>query len=114
PRVPLVERCPIEAGTEEGVWEFVRSHLAQLPLPGSRVPGPTWGGGPEILSERQNYLLFGRMVAFHVRRGVTVPLSAAELYAGLQQRFLQRDGMYFLPDQVAEFDGKRISVNEVL
>ena len=54
------------------------------------------------------------MVAFHVQRGVTIPLSAAEFYAGLVQRFSERDGMYFLPEQVAEYDKKRMTVREVL
>src|SRR5260370_18236755 len=61
-----------------------------------------------------NYLLFDRMVAFHVQRGVTVPLAASEFYAGLAQRFPERDEMYFLTDQVAEYDKKRITVKEVL
>ena len=41
-------------------------------------------------------------------------LSMAEFYAGLDQRFSERDGMYFLPDQVAEYDKKRLTVREVL
>ena len=68
----------------------------------------------EIIPERQNHLLFDRMVAFHVQRGTTVPLSAAEFYAGIEHRFPPRDGMYFLPDQVAEYDKKRMTVKEVL
>ena len=71
-------------------------------------------GQAEVIAERKNYLLFDRMVAFHVQRGVTIPLSAAEFYAGLEQRFPPRDGMYFLPDQVAEYDKKRMTVREVL
>ncbi len=54
------------------------------------------------------------MVAYHVQRGVTVPLSASEFYAGLVHRFPERDGMFFLPDQVAEYDKKRITVKDVL
>ena len=54
------------------------------------------------------------MVAFHVQRGVMVPLSASEFYAGLEQRFALRDGMYFLLDQAAEYDKKRMTVKEVL
>jgi hypothetical protein len=42
-----------------------------------------------------------------------VPLSASEFYSGLDQRFPQRDGMYFLPDQVAEYERKRMTVREV-
>jgi hypothetical protein len=55
-------------------------------------------------------LLFDRMVAFHVQRGVGVPIGAAEFYSGLKQKFPERDGMYFLPDQVAEYDRRRLQV----
>ncbi len=55
-------------------------------------------------AERQAFLLFDRMVAFHVQRGVMVPISAPEFYAGLEQRFIPRNGMYFLPEQVTEYD----------
>ena len=68
----------------------------------------------EIITERKHHLLFDCMLAFDVRSGVTVPLSAAEFYAGLAQRFPERDGMYFLPEQVAEYDKKRMKVKEVL
>jgi hypothetical protein len=53
------------------------------------------------------------MVAFHVQRRVTVLLSAAEFYQGLIQRFSERDGMYFMPEQAAEYDKKRMTVKEV-
>ncbi|MEI8183687.1 MAG: DNA methyltransferase, partial [Desulfomonile sp.] len=108
PNDGLEKRFKLSAGTEEGVWDFVRTHLKQLPVFVSK------DGQAEVIAERQNYLLFDRMVAFHVQRGVTVPLSAAEFYAGLAQRFPERDGMYFLPEQVAEYDKKRMTVREVL
>jgi hypothetical protein len=108
PNGGLEERFKITAGTEEGVWDFIRTHLKQLPIFVSK------DGQAEIIAERQNYLIFDRMVAFHVQRGVTVPMSAAEFYAGLVQRFSERDGMYFLPEQVAEYDKKRMTVREVL
>ncbi|MBI4764651.1 MAG: DNA methylase [Deltaproteobacteria bacterium] len=108
PNGGLEDRFKITAGTEEGSWEFIRTHLRQLPV------FVTKDGRAEVTAERQNYLLFDRMVAFHVQRGVTVPLSAAEFYQGLAQRFPERDGMYFLPEQVAEYDKKRLTVKEVL
>ena len=108
PNHGLENRFKLEAGTEEGVWDFVRTHMRQLPVFVSK------DGQAEIVAERQNYLLFDRMVAFHVQRGVTVPLSAAEFYEGVEQRFPPRDGMYFLPDQAAEYDKKRMTVKEVL
>jgi hypothetical protein len=53
------------------------------------------------------------MVAFHVLRGVTVPLSKAEFTAGILQRFPEREGMHFLPDQAAEYDRRRMTVSGV-
>jgi len=108
PNQGLEQRFALEAGTEEGLWYFVRTHLQQLPVFVSK------DGQAEAIAERQEFLLYDRMVAFHVQRGVTVPLSAAEFYAGLEQRFSVRDGMYFLPEQVAEYDRKRMTVKDVL
>lgn len=108
PNGGLEERFKLSAGTEAGVWDFMRTHLRQLPAFVSKE------GRAEIVVERMNYLLFDRMVAFHVQRGITVPISAAEFYAGLEQRFPSRDGMYFLSEQVAEYDKKRMTVREML
>jgi predicted RNA-binding Zn-ribbon protein involved in translation (DUF1610 family) len=57
----LEERFHLETGTEEGVWDFIRTHLKQLPV------FVTKNGRAEIIAERQNYLLFDRMVAYHVQ-----------------------------------------------
>jgi hypothetical protein len=108
PNCGIEERFKLEASTEEGVWDFVRTHLKQLPVFVSK------DGQAEVIAERMNYLLFDRMVAFYVQRHVTVPLSASELYAGLTQRFPERDGMYFLPEQVVEYDKRRMTVKEIL
>ena len=108
PNGGLEDRFHLEAGTEEGVWDFIRTHLQQLPVFVAK------NGQAEVIAERQNYLLFDRMVAFHVQRRVTVLLSAAEFYQGLLQRFSERDGMYFMPEQAAEYDKKRMTVKEVL
>jgi DNA modification methylase len=126
PNGGLEERFKLEGGTEQGVWDFVRTHLAQLPVAVVRTEGrglrtesdnsalSTQSSSLEIVAERQKYLLYDRMVAFHVQRGVMVPLSSTEFYAGLAQRFPERDGMYFLPEQVAEYDKKRMKAKEVL
>jgi hypothetical protein len=107
PNDNLEERFRLEAGTPEGAWDFLRYHLGQLP----RVVEKD--GEIEVIAERQAYLLFDRMVAFHIQRGASVPLSASEFYAGLKQRFAERDGMYFLPDQVAEYDSARLRLGRV-
>ena len=42
-----------------------------------------------------------------------MPLNSAEFQEGLSQRFSYRDGMYFLPDQVAEYDKKKMVAGAV-
>jgi len=117
PRTGFERRFLQQAGSEEGAWDFVRQHLEQLPVVVERPPAPLPRAGEgrmlEVVAERQAHLLFDRMVAFHIQRGATVPLSAAGFYAGLRQRFVERDGMYLLPDQVPEYDRARLSAEGV-
>jgi hypothetical protein len=97
------ERFKKEAQTEEGVWDFVRTHLKYLPV--------TKRQGVLLLMvpERDPRILFDQMIAFYVRKGYPVPISSQEFQNGLSQRFIERDGMYFLPDQVAEYDRKKMT-----
>jgi hypothetical protein len=103
----LEEKVRLTAGSAETAWEFVLEHLEHLPIFGLR------GEKVEVLAERQQHLLFDRMVAFHVQRGAAVPISASEFYLGLKQKFPERDGMYFLPGQVTVYDRKRLEAGEV-
>jgi hypothetical protein len=99
------ERFQKEAQTEEGVWDFVRTHLKYLPV--------TKRQGPLMLfvPERDPRILFDQMIAFYVRKGYPVPISSQEFQLGLSQRFIERDGMYFLPDQVATPSSKSEAAN---
>jgi 16S rRNA G966 N2-methylase RsmD len=96
-----------DAASENSSWDFVRYHLQQLPV---FVESDGLG---EIVAERQDYLLFDRMLAFHIQRSLPVPISASEFYAGLRERYPNRDGMFFLPEQVSEYDRKRMEVRKV-
>ena len=97
------ERFRKEAQTEEGVWDFVRTHLKYLPV--TKLQGVML----LMVPERDPRILFDQMIAFYVRKGYPVPISSQEFQIGLAQRFSERDGMYFLPDQVAEYDRKKMT-----
>lgn len=95
------------AGAESAVWAFVQDHLAHLPVTeGER-------GKARIVRERQADRLYDRMVAYHVAAGIAVPMTTAEFYAGLDQHFVVRDGMYFLPKQGEEYERFRITFKEL-
>ena len=98
------DRFQKEANSEEGVWDFINTHLKYLPV-------VKHGAGATSLiavTERDPRILYDQMLAYYVRKGYPVPLNSADFQEGLSQRFSYRDGMYFLPDQVAEYDKKRM------
>jgi transcription elongation factor Elf1/predicted RNA methylase len=101
PKESFVHQFTERAGDPEMAWEFVRQHLQNVPI------APDSTGEIEVVAERQDYLLFDRMVAFHVMNGIPVPMDANTFYAGLRERFIQRDCMFFLADQVNEYDERR-------
>jgi DNA modification methylase/rubredoxin len=101
------ERFQKEAQTEEGVWDFVRTHLKYLPVTKQQ------GSLLQFVPERDPRILFDQMVAYYVRKGYPVPISSQEFQLGLAQRFIERDGMFFLPDQVAEYDRKKMTTGEL-
>ena len=101
------ERFRKEAQTEEGVWDFVRTHLKYLPVTKQQ------GTLLQFVPERDPRILFDQMVAYYVRKGFPVPISSQEFQIGLAQRLSERDGMFFLPDQVAEYDRKKMTSSEL-
>lgn len=101
PKESFVRQFTEHAGDPDMAWEFVRQHLQNVPI------APDSNGKIEVVAERQDYLLFDRMVAFHIMNGIPVPMDSSTFYAGLRERFIPRDGMFFLADQVNEYDERR-------
>ena len=101
------ERFQKEAQTEEGVWDFVRNHLKYLPVTKRQ------GTLMLFVPERDPRILFDQMIAYYVRKDYLVPISSQQFQVGLAQRFIERDGMYFLTDQVVEYDRKRMISSEL-
>ena len=106
PKESFKNEVLLSAGTPETAWSFVRQHLEKLPV----VVDADNDGKIDILAERQAYLLFDRMVAYHIMQGIPVPLDSGDFYRGLDDFFLKRDGMYFLTSQVNEYDTARIKM----
>lgn len=107
PSAQFEKKFQEQAGSVQGTWEFIRQHLENLPIPALK------DGIIEPIQERLPYLLYDRMVAFHIQRGINVPLSAPEFYQGLSQRFLEREGMIFNPIQAAIYDKLRLQAERV-
>ena len=107
PTEALKGRFALGVSSPENAWAFVSEHLAHVPV----FEGAN--GIADVIAERTAQVLHDRLVAFHVQRQLSVPLSTGKCLAGLAQRYPERDGMYFLPAQVAEYDRKRNTAAEL-
>ncbi len=95
-------------GDPDTAWSFVREHLSHLPITDGRR------GEARPIRERIADRLYDRMIAFHVNRRIPVPVTTTEFFAGLDQRFPSRDGMYFLDSQVESYERHRITIKDLL
>lgn len=105
PKETFIREFIVNAGSEQTAWDFTRQHLEKLPVIVLK------NGKIELTAERQAFLLFDRMVAYHIMNGISVPLDASDFYRSLDKKFMRRDGMYFLHDQVNEYDTARITTD---
>lgn len=101
PNGGLEKRLAERGAAPESSWDFVETHLRQLPITKGK------SGILEMVVERDPRRIYDRMVAWFVRHDFPVPLSTEEFLDGLRSRFPERDGMVFLPEQVTEYDRKR-------
>jgi DNA modification methylase len=104
PNGGLEQRLVQRGATPESAWDFVQTHLKQLSVT-KLVDGML-----EFIVERDPRRIYDRLVAWFVRHDASVPLSSDEFLSGLRSRFPERDGMVFLPEQVAVYDKKRAQV----
>ncbi len=107
PPSSLENAFTLQPGSAAAAWEFVVEFLRRLPITRESETGI------RAIVERQSQHLFDQVIAYHVRRNTALPFSAGEFFLELQQRFPERDGMFFLNDQVASYDRKRASVSEL-
>jgi hypothetical protein len=109
PANELTERIGPAAGRPETAWAFVREHLRHLPVTVERDPN----GDLRVIRERLPDRLYDRMDAFHLNRNLAPPVTAAEFYEGLSQRFPERDGMYFLDEQLEAYERQRMTIKDL-
>ncbi len=110
PNGGLEERFDRRGATTDSVWDFVQTHLKQLP-----VVKVTSGYPQELLNivERDPRRIYDRMASWFIRHGTMVPISTPEFLAELPVRFRETDGMVFLPEQLVEYEKARARIPQV-
>lgn len=91
----------------DNVWEFISNHLSFLPV--SKLQGNELVKVPE----RDPRILFDQVVTHYVKNGLNVPVSSREFQRELEVRYVERDGMFFLHEQVTEYDKVRARSTQI-
>jgi hypothetical protein len=106
----LEERFSRYGATVDSAWDFVQTHLKQLP-----TVKVTSGFPQELLNivERDPRRIYDRMASWFIRHGTMVPISTPEFLAELPVRFRETDGMVFLPEQLVEYEKVRARIPQV-
>lgn len=73
--------------------EFVKQHLERLPV--------------DQNIERTEQMLYSKMIAYYIQHGYEVNMNSRQFYALLRESFDERDGYWFLEDQVDLYDEKK-------
>ena len=101
PSDELTEKIALYNSLKDSVWDFLNEHLAHLPVHLER------GNTTTSVVERSPKILYDRLISYYVQHGYQIPMDAQEFQAGLRERFIERDGMYFTAPQAAEYEEKR-------
>ena len=101
PSNQLTDKLAVSYSQKNSVWDFLNEHLAHLPVHIER------GNVTTTVIERSPKILYDRLISYFIQHGYQIPMDAHEFQAGLRERFIERDGMYFTAPQAAEYEEKR-------
>lgn len=86
---------------EDGVWTFIRKHLEYLPVVKERgTEHKSYIG----VQERDPRILNDSLVSYYVGHNILLPISSPDFISELPKHFVERDGLYYLPEQAAKYD----------
>ena len=101
PSDEIIDMITKQVGSKENVWDFIEYHLGKLTSHIEKDNKTT------TVIERSPKILYDRLISYYVQHGLPVPLDAHDFQAGLRERFVERDGMFFTALQAAEYEEKR-------
>jgi DNA modification methylase len=77
--------------------DFIKMHLDKLPIE------------PNV--ERAQQMLYSKLLAQYIQNGFEVRMDASEFYGALKNSFIERDGFWFNPKQIPEYE-KRVKLKK--
>ena len=91
----------ISSNSNYGIWDFIDEHLSHL------APYIIKDGRMTSIPERDQRILYDRLISYYVQRNLPVPIDAISFQHGLRDRYIEKDGMFFTASQAAEYEEKR-------
>jgi DNA modification methylase len=104
PSAEFDKKFQLNQNTVIAIWDFMLEHLNHLPV------HLCIGNSTTAIIERSPKILYDRLIAFYIQKGLPVPIDALKFQQGLRERFIERDGMFFTNEQVQEYDNKKAAV----
>lgn len=95
-----------EQNLEKNIWNFVEEHLEHLP------PYIIRDNKLEAVAERDQRIIYDRVISYFVQHGLIVPMNAQEFQNGLCERFIERDKMFFTASQALDYENKKSVIVE--
>lgn len=83
-------------------WDIVDEYINHIEKVGEIVDNKLL-----FIPERDERIMYDRLVSYYVQHGYPVPMDARKFQDGLRERYLERDGMFFTATQAAEYEQKR-------
>ena len=106
PSNELTNKLAVANSNKDSVWDFISEHLSHLPV------HLEIGSATTTVIERSPRILYDRLISYYVQHGYQIPLDSQEFQIGMGERFIERDGMYFMAAQAAEYDEKKKNTRE--
>ena len=95
------EKFKQHKNSDVALWDFIEEHLHHLPVHLIKENSTT------AIIERNPKILFDRLIAFYVQKGLPVPIDASKFQQGLREQYIERDGMFFTNEEVQVYDKKK-------
>ncbi|WP_106830575.1 DNA methyltransferase [Parabacteroides pacaensis] len=91
---------------EKNIWNFVEEHLERL------SPYIIKNNKLEAVAERDQRIIYDRVISYFIQHGLTVPMDALEFQKGLRERFIERDRMFFTASQALDYEDKKAKISD--
>lgn len=101
PTAEMIARFEQSGDATENAWAFIEMVLNHLD------PTVVRNGELQIMPERTPRILYDKLLAHYVAHGFAVPMNSQEFQKELHARFIERDGMYFTPDDALKYEEQK-------